>query len=142
VLVWRPKADEKCWRVVGPKGVNDWPQPLVERNKLPRSLSLKSQVEIDLLFKRGKRLSGDCFTLFWDSGETFRYGVFVSRKHGNAVERIRLKRLCREAIRLNRGLLKKQVKVVVVPRPAGKKPIFESINAEISRLFKQIENGQ
>ncbi|HVE11921.1 MAG TPA: ribonuclease P protein component [Elusimicrobiota bacterium] len=46
-----------------------------------------------------------------------RLGLSVSRKVGGAVRRNRLKRLIREAFRLNRARLKAGVDVVFYPRP-------------------------
>ena len=111
-----------------------------ERNKLPRRYCLKSELEISDLFRAGKRLSGAYFSLAWQESDSFRYGVFVSRKFGIAARRNRIKRVFREAIRLNRSLLEKSVIIAVLPAPASDKQKFESIDAEISRLFRVINS--
>lgn len=107
-------------------------------NSLSRALTLKSRVEIGRLLDRGRRETGRDFTLVWESSERFEYGVFVKGKAGNAVERNRLKRLYREAIRLNRATLKHQIRVIIFHRSQADKPGFDSINAEISRIFAGI----
>jgi len=101
-------------------------------------LSLKSKVEINRLFNNGQRLSGDYFTLLWEKSDSFKYGIFVRKEHGSAVFRNRIKRLYREAIRLNRQLLENNVKIAVLPKKTVQKTDFNEINAEISKLFNII----
>lgn len=48
-----------------------------------------------------------------------RVGVGVSRRHGNAVRRNRIKRLCREAFRLTRAELPAGLDYMIVPREAA-----------------------
>ena len=110
----------------------------LQRRTLPRSMSLKSKVDIDRLFKKGRRSPGDCFQLFWETSDLFLYGVFVGRRLGGAVERNRIKRVYREAIRLNKDQLSDAVAIAVVPRPGPEKQTFEQVNAEINRIFRRI----
>ena len=46
-----------------------------------------------------------------------RFGISVSRKLGAATKRSRLKRLLREAFRLNRGRLDPRADLIAYPRP-------------------------
>ncbi len=48
-----------------------------------------------------------------------RFGLSVSRKHGNAVRRSRLKRLMREAFRLQQHELPRGLDLVLIPRLGG-----------------------
>lgn len=102
-------------------------------------MSLKSKVEIDRLFKNGRKLSGDYFTLLWEKSESFKYGVFVAKAAGDAPTRNRIKRLSREAIRLNRKNLTFPVSIVLLPNKQAPIPEFEDIDAEIGRLFDLIK---
>jgi len=126
------------WLGVAPKGENGWRQKLVGRNNLPRSLSLKSRVEISHLLKIGRRFPTDYFTLIWLPADCFRYGVFLSRRHGPAHRRARLKRLFREAIRLSRKGLVKTGRVAVLPRIMSSEPQLDQLIAEFSNIFERI----
>jgi ribonuclease P protein component len=72
------------------------------RFTLPKELILKKKVEIEKVLHSGKRIPGHIFNTFiYASGRT-RVAFLVSKKIGNAVRRNRMKRLLREAYRLNR----------------------------------------
>ena len=111
---------------------------LAERNRLPRESSLKSRIEIERLFAKGRRQRGDCVACVWEKADRFKYGVFVPGKFGNAVQRNRFKRLCREAIRRNRQLLQHPVYVGLLPGGKAGEVDFKQINAEIDRIFQSI----
>ena len=127
---------------------------LAARNKLPRSLSLKRRLDIDALFKKGHRFSGHFCSVIWqpaseieviESGAgkpvaRFQYGIFASKKLGNAVARNRLKRLYREAIRLNRHELTVAGRLGVLPITRGKIPDWKEINNEVRSLIRKISN--
>ncbi len=70
------------------------------------------------------------------SGVSYRVGLVASRKVGGAVQRNRARRLLREAIRLTRHQLKKDVELVFVARRAinGKK--LPDVMAEVQRLLR------
>jgi len=135
---WPPRAAAACSHDAGPKGARGWPPELAERNKLPRKATLKSRKEIDRLLRSGHRQSGDYFVLVWDRSDCFRYGIFVSGRYGSAVERNRLKRLVREAVRLNQHLLTEPRVVGVLPKRGTGKLDFEQVDRDIRALFTRI----
>jgi ribonuclease P protein component len=111
---------------------------LPAKNSFPRCLTLKSQAEISRLLRQGKRIRGEYATVVWEIDDPFKYGIFLSRKHGQAARRNRLKRLFREAIRLNRSRLPQGLKVAVLPYIVSPLPTFEQIDGEITKIFTLI----
>jgi len=92
--------------------------PVNGKFRFPAELRLKRSADFQRIYDNGRRL-GDAhlllFALPHPAGGT-RAGFSVSRKHGNAVRRNRLKRLLREAFRLNRQQLPAGFDFVLVPR--------------------------
>jgi len=127
-----------CWPDAERKAENDWPPVLAERNRLSRKSSLKSRTEIERLFAKGHRQSGECVACVWEKADRFQYGVFVPGNFGNAVQRNRFKRLCREAVRRNQRILQHPVHIGLLPRGNAGEVDFKQINAEIDRIFQSI----
>lgn len=70
-----------------------------------KHLRLKRRADISRMFDAGVR-TGDRTLLLLAAPNGLdhaRFGVGVSKRHGNAVRRNRIKRLCREAFRLSRA---------------------------------------
>ena len=62
---------------------------------------LKKQSDFDKLFKKGKRVILKSLTFIYSPAEDFKIGYSVSKKHGKAFMRNRIKRLLRESAREN-----------------------------------------
>ncbi len=60
-------------------------------------LRLKKNTDIQKLFKRGKRAYSNALTAVYMPSDELKMAVIVSKKHGKAVKRNRIKRLVRRA---------------------------------------------
>lgn len=90
----------------------------MKRFGLSKSQRLRKSREFERVYRLKQRAGDEHLLLFGaknDSGRT-RFGVSVSKKHGNAVRRNRLKRLLREAFRLEQHELPEGVDVILIPR--------------------------
>ena len=89
--------------------------------RLGKKFRVKHRKEIRRIFKQGLRSGNATMTLLIlrnDASNTpqARLVVAVSKRHGNAVQRNRIKRLCREAFRQSRAALAQGWDYAVVPR--------------------------
>lgn len=83
---------------------------------------LKHRKDISRVFDEGRRRSDSRITLLATANaanERSRFAVLVSKRHGPAVMRNRIKRLCREAFRLVRPDLPAAWDYVIMPRPGA-----------------------
>ena len=92
------------------------------RYRAGKTLRLKNTREISRMFHEGLRARDSRLTIIGsvrDGGGELpsRMAAAVSGRHGNAVARNRVKRLCREAFRTSRGNLPVGWDFVMLPRP-------------------------
>ena len=114
---------------------------LAARNRLPRATSLKGRRDIQGLFKDGRRYPCHSIDCIWQESDRFQYGVFVGRALGSAVQRNRIKRRLREAVRLCRGGLKEPVRLGILPRRGSAQTGFRQLHAEINQTIEHINDA-
>ena len=105
---------------------------------MPRSLCLKQRREIEPLLARGRRLQSEAFSIRWQPQESFRYGIFLRGRGSTAVARNRIKRLLREAIRLNRSRLNNPVHLAVLFARKAEDIKFHALDTQIKVAFDRI----
>ncbi len=112
----------------------------VTRTKFPRSLRLLKHADFDRVYKKGHRHFSSLLTVFYlrqKSGAT-RVGFTVGRILGGAVERNRIKRRLREAVRLRQALLAGAVDIVINPKKSVLRVEFSTLLQEVERAFELI----
>ena len=88
------------------------------RQRAGRRYRVRKGRDVARVFDHGVSVRDGCLTVLAVANELdcSRLGVAVSRRHGTAVRRNRLKRLIREAFRLTREHLPAGIDFVVIPR--------------------------
>ncbi len=87
---------------------------------LSKACLLRKNREFERVYKQGKRLHGDGFTLIYSSNDLGcnRLGISVHRQIKGAVKRNRVKRIIRESFRLARQEYPADADIVFAVRPA------------------------
>jgi ribonuclease P protein component len=115
------------------------------RLRLPATARLHSGRDFQRVYQRGQRAAGALLTvvaLRSRSARGTRVGVSVSKDHGAAVRRNKIKRLLREAFRLERPRLPADFDLVLIPRPREGKLELAALRAELRALVARIAAGE
>lgn len=97
---------------------------------------LKRKSDFDKLFSKGKKAYSRSLTMLYFPSEDFRIGYSVSKKHGNAVKRNRIKRLLRASAREAFKDLNKNYRIVIMPKVRDDYS-FEKFLSEMNYLIKK-----
>ena len=97
---------------------------------------LKRKSDFDKLFSKGKKAYTKSLTMLYFPSEDFKIGYSVSKKHGNAVKRNRIKRLLRASAREAFKDLKKNYRIVIMPKVRDKY-LYEKFVSEMNYLKKK-----
>jgi ribonuclease P protein component len=120
------------------------------QNAFPRRSRLLKHAEFDAVYKRGRRHFSPSMTFFYQvdamaERKAARVGFTVGRALGGAVERNRMKRRLRDAVRHHRAGLDQRlaergvaVEIVINPKKAVLAAKTAALHAEVSQAFKVI----
>lgn len=119
--------------------------------RFPRNVRLLRRADFQSVYEYGRRHFSDSMTVFYllravsASGEDGnvsdpgpRIGITVGRVLGKAVERGRIKRRIRNAVRLHLSSLSVRVDVVINPKRIVLKVEFTKLTEEVRRTFEVI----
>ena len=106
----------------------------------PRAARLLKHSDFERVYKQGRRQFSAHMTVFYlpRAAGSVRFGFTVGRLLGGAVERNRIKRRLREAVRFERRALKTAVDVVINPKKSALTVEFPVLLEEVSRAFAAI----
>ena len=123
------------------------PQPSGRR--FPRAQRLLRRADFERVYKQGRRHFSASMTVFYlprreekpgtKSVSGLRVGFTVARALGGAVQRNRIKRRLREAVRLSRSVETADVDVVINPKKSLLTADFAALRNEVCRAFAVIE---
>ena len=114
------------------------------RAQFPRPGRLLRHADFERVYKQGRRHFAAHMTVFYlarAEGGGLRVGFTVGRVLGGAVERNRMKRRLREAVRLRRPAESAAVDVVINPKKSLLTADFAELQNEISRAFEVIRKS-
>jgi ribonuclease P protein component len=117
------------------------------RYRFPRRMRVLNRADFERALRSGPRATDKRLTLWAvPNGRPYpRLGLIVSRRHGDAVTRNRIKRLLRSAFRLSQHDLPRGLDLICSPR-AGVRPDLrgcqDSLLLLATRLARQIEKGR
>ncbi|MGB7584034.1 MAG: ribonuclease P protein component [Terriglobales bacterium] len=112
-----------------------------KRRKFPHEARLLRHADFERVYKQGRRHFASHLTAFYrrrEQGETLRIGFTVSKALGGAVQRNRLRRRLREAVRLRWPEFQAPVDIVINPKPSLQRVEFSELCREIDRVFEVV----
>lgn len=110
------------------------------RARFPRSARLLRHADFQSVYKQGRRHFAAHMTVFYlrrAEGQGARVGFTVGRALGPAVDRNRMKRRLREAVRLH-GIVSVPVDVVINPKKSLLQADFLDLCGEVDKAFRSI----
>ncbi len=86
---------------------------------------LKKQKDFNLVFNKGARVYSKTLTLLYFKSESLKFGISVSKKHGKAVLRNRIKRLLRASFNNYIDKINGNYYIVLLPKCLENYDYFE-----------------
>ena len=108
----------------------------------PTSYRLTKKSEFQRVYENGKAIRSQAFTLIYLKGEEdkpARLGITIPRSFGIAVKRNRMKRLLREAFRLQHPNLITGEDIVIHVQQGAEGLSFKEVYDELASLLKRAE---
>ncbi len=109
--------------------------------RFPRRERLRQTRDFDRVFREGRlfRMPEFLVRALPNGLSHSRLGLSVGKRAGGAVRRNRMKRLLREAYRLNKHVLSVPCDIVVVPRPGWRDLSLAAVEAVLRKALSHVE---
>ena len=117
------------------------------KNKFPKSRRLLRHSDFERVYKQGRRHFASHLTVFYLLRETeqdptgLRIGFTVGKALGGAVQRNRIKRRLREAVRLGGFAPGVAIDVVINPKRSVLAADFNALQSEVAKAFRVVERS-
>ena len=125
--------------------------PQNAKQQFPKGRRLLRHADFDRVYKNGRRHFAKHMTVFYlrrpseqqqgTSSSRFRIGFTVRKVLGGAVERNRMKRRLREAVRLQPMQPQAEVDIVINPKASLLTAEFRELKLEMAQAFQVIERS-
>ena len=128
--------------VCAPDGSTNPPADSGKPAGFPRTARLLRHADFERVYKQGRRHFAAHMTVFYlrgAEGQGLRVGFTVGRVLGGAVERNRMKRRLREAVRQHRQSVRAAADVVINPKKSLLWAEFAELLQEVERAFRTIQ---
>jgi ribonuclease P protein component len=115
------------------------------RRPYPRSMRLLRHADFERVYQQGRRHFAAHMTVFYlrrQAGSGARVGYTVSRALGGAVDRNRMKRRLREAVRLSWQGMNEPFDIVINPKKTLLQAEFPELMKEVERALEVIQRGK
>ncbi|WP_152446697.1 ribonuclease P protein component [Bacillus sp. THAF10] len=102
---------------------------------------IKKNTDFQHVFRKGKSMANRQFVVYAvkkEEQDTYRIGLSVSKKIGNAVMRNRIKRLIREAVHASKDKIPAGVDLVIIARKPTTEMSLEEITKSLQHVLKRL----
>lgn len=102
---------------------------------LPKRHRIRKDKEFRRVLDHGKRFAGSAVLVFAIPNQRgcSRLGLIVSRRHGNAVRRNRIKRQFREIFRIRKTEIRGNFDIVLIPRLSSREKQYKDFEQDFMR---------
>jgi len=103
---------------------------------------IKKAEEFNNIINNGKKIKGNILSLYYypSSDNKFYFGIAVGKKHGNAVERNKIKRKLKMIIHDNQNLFSNKYKYIIMIRKDCLNYPHEEWNNDMKFVLEKVDN--
>lgn len=100
---------------------------------------VKKNTDFNDIINTGKCLKSCCYNIYYKDGESLypKFGIAVSKKYGNAVERNKVKRQVRSLIDHHKKLFPKSNNYIIMIRKGVKKISYFEMEQDLVKLLQK-----